>query len=115
MHNGTVLTFNAATPLPEGTTYRVSEDATPNWVANGVATNAGSTTESDSGTQSATFYSATHTLTKGTGQNAYVLTNTDNEGPGTGIVMNNLPFVVLGGAAIVGIAYYTVSRKRREN
>lgn len=115
MHNGTILTFDASTPLPEGTTYQVSEDATPNWVANGVATNAGSTTENDTGTQSEAFTSATHTLTKGTGQNAYVLTNTDNEGPGTGIVMNNLPFVVLGGAAIVGIAYYTVSRKRREN
>lgn len=114
MHDGSVLTFDASTPLPANTTYTVAEPATSNWVANGVATDANGVTASDAGTKSAAFTSATHTLAKGDGVNKYELTNTDQEQAGTGIIMNNLPFVVLGGAALVGIAYYTVSRKRRE-
>ncbi len=114
------VTFTSNT-LPNNSTIAVTETSLDGHTASATFHNAQTTTASDVTATSAGVFPA-QTLTHGenqtgttaaTGTNAFVLTNDRSGNVPTGIVMNNLPFIALGIIAIVGIAAYGVSRKRR--
>lgn len=91
------------TGLPVGTTMTVTESATPNYKgsANVIINGA------DESTVAATKYNEAITVSNkklGQKKNAVEVTNTYNNVPLTGIIMNNLPYIamiVIGAAALV--------------
>lgn len=91
------------TGLPVGTTMTVTESATPNYKGSANVTINGA----DESTVAATKYNEATTVSgKKLGQkkNAVDVTNTYNNVPVTGIIMNNLPYIamiVIGAAALV--------------
>ena len=91
------------TGLPVGTTMTVTESATPNYKGSANVTINGA----DESTVAATKYNEAITVfDKKLGQkkNAVDVTNTYNNVPVTGIIMNNLPYIamiVIGAAALV--------------
>ena len=91
------------TGLPVGTTMTVTESATPNYKGSANVTINGA----DERTVAATKYNETITVSDkklGQKKNAVDVTNTYNNVPLTGIIMNNLPYIamiVIGAAALV--------------
>lgn len=87
-----------------GATYTVTEtDADRNYTTTIVAEN--DTVDNNSKTASGTLLQAGNTAE---------FTNDYDQTPPTGIVINNLPYVILVVAAMTGIVLFVVSRKRRE-
>lgn len=91
------------TGLPVGTTMTVTESATPNYKGSANVTINGA----DESTVAATKYNEVITVSNkklGQKKNAVDVTNTYNNVPVTGIIMNNLPYIamiVIGAAALV--------------
>lgn len=91
------------TGLPVGTTMTVTESATPNYKGSANVTINGA----DESTVAATKYNEAITVSDkklGQKKNAVDVTNTYNNVPVTGIIMNNLPYIamiVIGAAALV--------------
>lgn len=91
------------TGLPVGTTMTVTESATPNYKGSANVTINGA----DESTVAATKYNEAITVSNkklGQKKNAVDVTNTYNNVPLTGIIMNNLPYIamiVIGAAALV--------------
>lgn len=91
------------TGLPVGTTMTVTESATPNYKGSANVTINGA----NESTVAATKYNEVTTVSNkklGQKKNAVDVTNTYNNVPLTGIIMNNLPYIamiVIGAAALV--------------
>lgn len=91
------------TGLPVGTTMAITESATPNYKGSANVTINGA----DESTVAATKYNEAITVSNkklGQKKNAVDVTNTYNNVPLTGIIMNNLPYIamiVIGAAALV--------------
>ena len=95
------------TGLPVGTTMTVTELATPNYKGSAQVTLNNAVESTVTGTK---YDEAITVLNKRLDQkkNAVDVTNTYNNVPNTGIIMNTLPYVmmiVLGGVALVGYIY----------
>ena len=112
LHNNETLTFNN---LPAGTTYVVTETGTEGYtpsvevVENGVAAIDEPTATAGQDLSSA---AAGEKNLVGEGANSVVFTNTYQNITPTGIILNNLPFVILIGAAAAGFIAYVVVRRK---
>ena len=101
--------------MPAGTRYTISEsdfsDYTPSavYVEDGVNGKNGTFT---SGEKSFSVNADNDTLLVGEGANTVTVTNTKDSIPITGIVMNNLPFIILICVAGAGLVSYAVIRRK---
>ena len=109
------LTF---TDLPVGTRYVVTEAGAKGdgYTASGVSVveNGGSPVEITNSDEASSLASAAQGSTNliGQGTNTAVFTNEYQEITPTGIVLRNLPYLVLAAAAAAGIGIYAVLRKK---
>lgn len=114
--------------LPIGTTYTVKEDATTNYIPSAKVTQNGEVVQFDgqnqkSGTKNAELNAAEgankgdnvyqNKLYIGEGENKVEFTNTYDFIVLTGIIMNNLPFILMVVVASLGFCMYTIAKKRR--
>lgn len=96
--------------FPVGTTWQVSE-TTPAAYSVSATTTIGTTTKTyDTGNS---FADETFTIVEG--ENRMDVVNTENEITVTGIVTDNLSFILLIAVAVAGIAAYTVMKRRIRN
>lgn len=109
--------------LPAGTVYTVTEAQNPNYRLTASVTEGGTgasnvTVESGSVTVGDSRPVPTNLVaTTGTGEkpNVTAVTGTYRAIEITGLVTENLPFILIGAAAIGGLAFFLVSRVRRAN
>lgn len=106
LKHGEDLTFNN---LPVGTKYTVTEvgdsDYTPSFTLNGQTK-----TEGNKGQDLTTDQKVINE-----GQNEVAYTNEDNTTVITGVVINNLPYILLAGLGAVGFAVLAVLKRRKLN
>ncbi len=98
--DGEKLEFNN---LPVGTVFSVSETS---YTADGYTTTVSSVTNGGAGT-------AEQNLVIGEGANSVAYTNTKNGSVPTGIVVDNLPFILLIVVALGGLVGYVVMKRRK--
>ena len=109
LENGGNMKF---TGLPVGTTITVKETATPNYEGSAVVTINGE----DAGTITADGYNKDFSVSgKKLGQkkNAVDVTNTYNNVPTTGIIMNTLPYVLMVALCGVALVAFVASKRRK--
>lgn len=105
LKHGEKLTF---TDVPVGTKFTLSEND-GNKITNYITTISGKSDDE-------AFRESAMTISNklvGEGKNYADTENNYNDNPITGIVVKNLPFVILIGAAVVGLAAYVVVKRRR--
>ena len=109
LKHGESLTFDS---LPVGTKYTVVETGTENYTGSAVVTEGEEVTNVDA--QEGANLTVSDKLVKAGANNSTAVTNTydDASVTPTGIIINNLPFILLIVAAAAGIALYAVSRRR---
>ena len=109
LKHGESLTFDS---LPVGTKYTVVETGTENYTGSAVVTEGEEVTNVDA--QEGASLTVSDKLVKAGANNSTAVTNTydDASVTPTGIIINNLPFILLIVAAAAGIALYAVSRRR---
>jgi hypothetical protein len=118
MHSGQSLQF--LNVMPVGSTYTLSEDAAAGYTASLTATkNTAGDTNSVANTQANTaIASGTQTVYKQATAGTYstcAVTNTYKDVSPTGIIIQNLPFIIMGIVAVGGIALLALSRRRKNN
>ena len=86
-----------------GTKYSVEETAVAGYQQGWTAT--------ENGTAGATKQSG---LLAGEGENSGTMTNTHNDVTPTGIVINNMPYIVMAGAAVAGVVAYGAAKRKLE-
>ena len=114
--------------LPIGTTYTVKEDATTNYIPSAKVTQNGEVVQFDgqnqkSGTKNTELNAAEgankgddvyqNKLFIGEGENKVEFTNTYDFIVLTGIIMNNLPFILMVIVAGLGFGIYAIAKRRR--
>lgn len=114
LHGGETLKFDS---LPAGTRYVVTETAAPDGYTpsvtvkeNGIDT-VKETASSDADGISSADAQATNLV--GEGENSVTFTNTYKNVPLTGIFMNNLPFVIVIGIAVLALGALAILKKQR--
>ena len=115
LHDGETLKFDS---LPAGTRYVVTEEGeedgyTPSVTVleNGTATVTDKEASSDAEGISSANTQATNLVGEGT--NKVTFTNTYKDVPLTGIFMNNLPFVIVIGIAVLALGALAILKKQR--
>ena len=115
LHDGETLKFDS---LPAGTRYVVTEEGeedgyTPSVTVleNGTATVTDKEASSDAEGISSANTQATNLV--GEGENSVTFTNIYKEVPLTGIFMNNLPFVIVIGIAVLALGALAILKKQR--
>lgn len=118
-HNETIYFRN----IPLGTTYTASEAdsltqyAKTSQIVEGtnaaITGNAGLTTDATYDISVGSDASYRADFVAADGDNSVTVTNTRTNISITGIVLDNLPFILIGLAALVGLGFYLVSRARR--
>lgn len=110
LKHGEALTFDR---LPVGTKYTVVETGTENYTGSAVVTE-GEVITNVNDAQKGANLTVSNKLVKAGANNSTAVTNTydDASVTPTGIIINNLPFILLIVAAAAGIALYAVSRRR---
>lgn len=109
LENGGNMKF---TGLPVGTTITVKETATPNYEGSAVVTINGE----DAGTITADGYNKDFSVSGkklGQNKNAVDVTNTYNNVPTTGIIMNTLPYVLMVALCGVALVAFVASKRRK--
>ena len=109
LENGGNMKF---TGLPVGTTITVKETATPNYEGSAVVTINGE----DAGTITADGYNKDFSVSDkklGQKKNAVDVTNTYNNVPTTGIIMNTLPYVLMVALCGVALVAFVASKRRK--
>ncbi|WP_298579186.1 hypothetical protein [uncultured Olegusella sp.] len=98
-HDASDVTFQG---ILEGTTYTISETAVDgyNQSYSAVANGQNSTEQAN--------------LLIGENENKGSMTNTYNDVTPTGLVLNNLPFILMGGMAIAGVVLYGAAKRKLE-
>ena len=110
LHDGESLVFE---DLPAGTTYTVAETGAEGYTPSASVVENGGEAVVTNGTEGQNL--SVENKLVGTGANSTAFTNTyDVAGDitPTGIIINNLPFILLIVVAAAGIAFYVVSRRR---
>ena len=102
--DGEVLKFEN---VPVGTTYKLNETAVEHYTTTVTGMESGTQIQSTTMTE---FAAKTHLI--GEGENRASVENAYDSNPITGIITNNLAYIVLIGAAIIGAALYLVCRRR---
>lgn len=115
LHDGETLKFDS---LPAGTRYVVTEQAaTDGYTPSVTVVENGTTTVTNKKASSETdgISSADAQLTNlvGEGKNSVTFTNTYKDVPLTGIFMNNLPFVIVIGIAVLALGALAILKKQR--
>lgn len=115
LHDGEELKFDSN--LPAGTRYVVTETAatdgyTPSIKLKENGTQKDLTTFQDADAATATGANNTNALV-GEGENSVTFTNTYNDVALTGVILNNLPFLILIGIGACALAVLAFSKKRR--
>lgn len=110
LKHGESLTFDS---LPVGTKYTVVETGTAKYTGSAVVTEGEDVTNVNDAQEGANL-TVSDKLVKAGANNSTAVTNTydDASVTPTGIIINNLPFILLIVAAAAGIALYAVSRRR---
>lgn len=111
LHDDERLVFDN---LPAGTTYVVSEvGAQDGYMASvAVVENGGGAVERDAENDQDGIASSDTTNLIGEGTNSVVFTNTLEDNPATGIIINNLPIVVSVGVLAGGVVLYAIARRK---
>lgn len=111
MKHGDELTFKE---LPAGTKYTVTETGTENYTASAVTVENAGTPENAPAVEEGANLTVSDKLVGAKGNNSTAFTNTydDASVTPTGIIINNLPFVILIVVAAAGISLYVISRRR---
>lgn len=104
LKHGEVLKFPN---VPVGTTYKLNETAVPNYSTTVTGIESG---KAISETTMTSFSAKTHLI--GEGENRASVENEYDSNPITGIFTNNLPYILLIGAAVVGFVLYLAARRR---
>ena len=110
LHDGESLVFE---DLPAGTTYTVAETGAEGYTPSVSVVENGGEAVVTNGTEGQNL--SVENKLVGTGANSTAFTNTYNAAGDitpTGIIINNLPFILLIVVAAAGIAFYVVSRRR---
>ena len=115
LHDGETLRFDS---LPAGTRYVVTEQAaTDGYTPSVTVVENGTTTvtdkEASSETDGISSADAQATNLVGEDTNKVTFTNTYKEVPLTGIFMNNLPFVIVIGIAVLALGALAILKKQR--
>lgn len=115
LHDGETLRFDS---LPAGTRYVVTEQAaTDGYTPSVTVVENGKTTvtdkEASSETDGISSADAQATNLVGEDTNKVTFTNTYKEVPLTGIFMNNLPFVIVIGIAVLALGALAILKKQR--
>lgn len=115
LHDGETLRFDS---LPAGTRYVVTEQAaTDGYTPSVTVVENGKTTvtdkEASSETDGISSADAQPTNLVGEGKNSVTFTNTYKDVPLTGIFMNNLPFVIVIGIAVLALGALAILKKQR--
>ncbi|GEM_PF-2120409 len=104
LRHGDVVHFHN---VPVGTTYKLNETAVEHYTTTVTGMESGTQIQSTTMTE---FAAKTHLI--GEGENRASVENAYDSNPITGIITNNLAYIVLIGAAIIGAALYLVCRRR---
>lgn len=104
LSHGEVLKFPN---VPVGTTYKLNETAVQNYSTTVTGMESGKAI----GETTMTSFSAKPHLI-GEGENRASVENEYNSNPITGIFTNNLPYILLIGAAVIGFALYLAAKRR---
>lgn len=115
LHDGETLKFDS---LPAGTRYVVTEQAaTDGYTPSVTVVENGTTTvtnkKASSETDGISSADAQPTNLVGEGKNSVTFTNTYKDVPLTGIFMNNLPFVIVIGIAVLALGALAILKKQR--
>ena len=115
IHDGETLKFDS---LPAGTRYVVTEQAaTDGYTPSVTVVENGTTTvtnkKASSETDGISSADAQPTNLVGEGKNSVTFTNTYKDVPLTGIFMNNLPFVIVIGIAVLALGALAILKKQR--
>lgn len=110
LKHGDALTFDT---LPVGTKYTVVETGSTNYTPSAVVIEGEAVTNVDNASKGESLTVSDKLVKAGT-NNSTAVTNTydDQSVTPTGIIINNLPFILLIVVAAAGIAFYVVSRRR---
>lgn len=110
LHDGEKIVF---TNLPAGTRYVVEETGTTDYTPSVKVVENGTKTVEKAAAKGASLASAETNKTNlvGEGTNTADFTNTYDDVPITGLILNNLPFAILIGAAAALLALGTFARK----
>ena len=110
LHHGETLEFDS---LPAGTRYVVEETGTADYTPSVKVVENGTKTVEKAAAKGASLASAETNKTNlvGEGTNTADFTNTYDDVPITGLILNNLPFAILIGAAAALLALGTFARK----
>lgn len=118
-HGESITCLNESNYLPTGTTYVVTETGVKNYTPSAVVKTSGATDATVNGTvdQNLTVGDAGHadanTIVGNDNDSSSAFTNTYKNTPPTGILIDNLPFILLIGAAAAGLVVFVVSRRKR--
>jgi len=106
------------TDLPAGTTYELIEAAATDYTPSfKVLENSESPVIEGTGTKSSglsTYDSTSRYLFVGENENTATFNNDYPDGPITGILVNNLPYILLIAAAMLGLVAFVAVKRRRE-
>lgn len=98
-HNASDVTFQG---ILEGTTYTISETAVDGYTQSYSAVANGQTSQEQAN------------LLIGENENKGTMTNTYDDVTPTGLVLNNLPFILMGSVAIAGVVLYGAAKRKLE-
>lgn len=114
LHDGESLVFNN---LPAGTRYIVTEEGaadgyvpTVNVVENGVST---VNNKSAADNQSLSSADGNESNLVGEGENTVTYTNTYEDSPVTGVMLENLPYILIAGMAVLAIVLLAVLKGKK--
>ena len=107
--DGNVLEFS---DLPAGTRYNVTETGTPNYTASAIVKENGEQTGTPQGNKGEDFTISKSMVGEETNELTVTNTHDANSVTPTGIIINNLPFVLMVVVAGSGLALYVVSKRR---
>lgn len=122
------VTENGSAKLPVGTTYTVTETGVPGYTPSAVVTENGTAASiggntTQTGTKGANFTpkgaalvpAGSNDILVGEGANKTAFTNKYHDMSVTGVLIDNLPFIMLIVVAVLGLLFFAVSRRNRRS